>query len=283
MIGTVARAYEPGCKHDNVLTFESKDQGWRKSEAISVMCCAIAPHAFAEGLPNLSQGQEAERSLAGIWICELAELSFMDRATAEHAKAYLSKKHDRVRDPFARRYVKRPRTVSFAGSTNQAQFIRDNTGGRRFWVFRLRKPIDLQSLREVAPQLWAEAVAAYKAGDPWYLTDPKVISDAATAQWQRVEREGLDELIASSVIEGLMALDDDGVSNWRTQSFDVWRLVFPKSEPSEYQKISKAFAGALDRCGFERKTSGGKSWVTIGPRLAEAIRQAKKSAKGPYP
>jgi putative DNA primase/helicase len=59
--------------------------------------------------------------------------------------------------------------VVFVGTTNEATFLNDPTGARRFWPVTVGQ-IDLEKIREDRDQLWAEAVEAFKAGEPWWLS-----------------------------------------------------------------------------------------------------------------
>ena len=273
MVGTVARAFQPGCKHDHVLTLEG-GQGFGKSNAVRVLASAIAPHAYREGLPPLTQGQEAEIALCGVWVCELAELSFMDRATTEHIKAFLTRVSDSFRPKYGRRNITVGRTCSFGATTNQGTYVRDATGARRFWVFRVGKRIDIEALREVAPQLWAEAVAAYKGGESWWLTDASTLRDAEASQWRRLERDGWDELIADKLIDPLSEGKLGEPSEFYEQALNVWRIVSPEAE-TEFNKYARAFSDALVRSGFEKKQSGGRSMWRVSAALLGRINQAR--------
>ena len=88
-------------------------------------------------------------------------------------KAFLTRRYDDFRPPYQRRNVQTPRQCVFTGSTNDQQYLRDPTGNRRFWPVRLSTPLsdaDLAALEGARDQLWAEALAAYRAGEPWHLT-----------------------------------------------------------------------------------------------------------------
>lgn len=268
MIGTVARAYEPGCKHDAVLVMQG-GQGVGKSSAIRELVEAVAPGAFMEGLPPLDRGVEAERAIMGVWVCELSELACLSRAETEAVKGFLSKRYDDIRHPHEKRMTKVPRTVSFCGTTNQREFIRDSEG-RRFWTFKVRHKIDVDRLSRDAPQLWAEAVTAYKAGEAWHLMDDDVVRMASASQGRRLERDGWDELIEVLIIEPMLEGKFGPVEQFDMQALELWELVRP-GEAVEFSRTCKAFSQALIRAGLAKRLSGGKSmWRPSDETLAQS-------------
>lgn len=269
MVATVARAYEPGCKHDAVLVMQG-GQGVGKSSAIRELVVSVAPAAFLEGLPSLDRGVEADRAIMGVWVCELSELACLNRSETEAVKGYLSRQVDDIRHPHEKRMTKVPRTVSFCGTTNNQSFIKD-TEGRRFWVLKVRRKIDIGRLRRDAPQLWAEAVAAYKAGEPWYLEDAEIVRMASASQERRLERDGWDELIETRVVEPLLEGALGPAEQFDMQALHLWELVRP-GEAGEFQRSCKAFSQALTRAKFEARKVGGKSMWRASAELIERAR-----------
>lgn len=281
MIGAVKRAFEPGTKMDNLLVLDG-GQGLGKSNAVRTLACAIAPHTFMEGLPSLSNGSvEAERSLKGKWLCELAELAFMDKAASEGVKAFLTKQIDTYRSPFDKHTQKHPRTIAFAATTNQSQFVNDTTGARRFWTFTVGSEINNIALAEVADQLWAEAVVLFKAGEPHWLTNVEAIQQATAAQQTRLTRNGDVELIEEYIVAGLRK--EAGTSlrslvGFRETALNLFKMI-PSNEESSFSKNSKAFSNALLQCGFVKSAvrSGNKSWYEVGELLLLEIQESLKS------
>ena len=166
LIQMVARVMEPGCKADHTLVL-SGPQGQNKSTACRVLAGA---EYFSDTLPSITGDKtDAIRHLQGKWLVELAELAPSRKSEAEDLKAFLSGAIDRVRLPYARFDESFPRQCVFVGTTNDDQFLRDATGGRRFWPVAVGQVIDVEALASERDQLFAEAVAAYDAGEPWWL------------------------------------------------------------------------------------------------------------------
>jgi predicted P-loop ATPase len=179
LISAVARVYKPGCKADCALILEGP-QGVGKSTALA----AIMPTLewFSDEISDLGSKDSAQ-DLRGKWIIELAELSAMKRGDIERTKAFISRATDHYRPSYGRRSQDFPRQCVFAGTTNAETYFGDETGNRRFWPVKVGR-IDLAGLREVRDQLWAEVVAAFKAGERWWLTS-EVEKAAAEEQAER--------------------------------------------------------------------------------------------------
>jgi putative DNA primase/helicase len=162
LISAVARALDPGCKADHVLVLEGP-QGIGKSTAVGL----LGQPWTADSMPDLT-GKDAALQIQGCWIVELAELTSMARSDVEHVKAFMSRNIDRYRPPYGRNAVDRPRHCIFIATTNLQEYLRDETGNRRFWPVRCRR-IDVTRLRNDRDQLWAEAVHRWKLGVAWHL------------------------------------------------------------------------------------------------------------------
>jgi len=69
----------------------------------------------------------------GVWIIELSELDSLSNSDVGRIKAFMSRATDRFRPPYGMRLMESPRQCVFAGTVNQSTYLRDETGGRRFW------------------------------------------------------------------------------------------------------------------------------------------------------
>jgi predicted P-loop ATPase len=189
LISAVARVYEPGCQADHVLILEHL-QGEGKSTALRI----LGEPFFSDDIAELGT-KDASLATVGVWIVELPELDAMTRAEVSKIKAFVSRRTDRFRPPYGRRMIEAHRQCVFAGSVNHSEYLKDETGGRRFWPVECGR-IDLDALRRDKDQLWAEAKARYRNEEPWWLDTPNLIQAAAEEQEARYLADPWEGLIA---------------------------------------------------------------------------------------
>jgi predicted P-loop ATPase len=189
LISAVARIYHPGAKVDCCLILEGP-QGLKKSTALKT----IAGKWFTDQTEDLGS-KDSLMQIRGVWIVELAELDSMSRGDVGQIKAFMSCSADRFRPPYGRRLIESPRQCVFAGSVNQSSYLRDETGGRRFWPVACTR-ILIEELARDRDQLWAEAVVRYRAGSVWWLDSIELNQMAGREQSDRYEGDPWDDLIA---------------------------------------------------------------------------------------
>lgn len=181
LCGAIARIYQPGIKFDTMLTL-CGPQGIGKSTIFN----RLGGKWYSDSLTAVS-GKESYEQLQGCWIMEIGELSAMKKAETEAIKNYLSKCEDRYRQAYASRSEAFPRQTIFIGTTNQTQFLKDETGNRRFWVVDVSGKCERNLFDELTPEmvslLWGEAKELYRAGERLYLSkDEEALAKAAQEQ-----------------------------------------------------------------------------------------------------
>lgn len=204
LLGAVARIMRPGCKHDHILTLVGP-QGCRKSTTLA----KLGKSWFSDSLYTLS-GKDAYEQLQGYWIIEMAEMAATRKAELEQIKQFISKQSDSYRAAYARRTQEHPRQCAFFGSTNDDEFLRDPTGGRRFWpVVVTDKGRELTDglTEEIVDQIWAEVLTRYQAGEVWYLS-AEAEAMARKVQAEHTELNGKQGLI-ERYLEVLLPKDWD--------------------------------------------------------------------------
>jgi len=207
MTGAVARIYRPGCQLDTTLILVGS-QGVKKSSLFRAL--VEDPTWFSDTTIDL-RTKDVYQQLQGVWLYEVAELAALRGRDAESTKAFLTSRCDRYRPPYGRNVVRWDRQVAFVGTTNEAEFLDDSTGARRFWPVRVGAP-DVASIARDRAQLWAEAVEAYKAGAEWWLTpeqDEELTDSQQTYQradsWGDIIGEYLAREGQSATVRDIMA------------------------------------------------------------------------------
>ena len=97
-------------------------------------------------------------------------------------------------DNVAMRLVESPRQCIFAGTVNHSTYLRDETGGRRFWPIACGR-IDVDGLARDRDQLWAEAKARFENGAVWWLETADLVQMASDQQIDRYEGDPWEEVI----------------------------------------------------------------------------------------
>ena len=189
LISAVARVYQPGVKADCCLILEGP-QGAKKSTALRT----LAGEYFTDELADLGS-KDAALQTRGVWIIEIAELDSLTRSEVARIKAFMSRAADRFRPPYGKHLVECPRQSVFAGTVNHSDYLRDETGARRFWPVACGR-IAIEALERDRDQLWAEAKARYDAGAVWWLDSGDLTLLAREQQAGRYDADPWQELIA---------------------------------------------------------------------------------------
>lgn len=168
MRGFVRRILEPGYKNDTMLILEGA-QGYRKSTFFRYL--VPSPELFNDSCHKLSQDEAVLRQLhAGPAIHEIGELAGFSRSSLQELKAFLSASTDQVRQLYKKPAMV-PRNFVFVGTTNDAEYLQDATGLRRFLPVEVLRPIDTQKVLQWRNQLYAEALWGLELGMPDYFTN----------------------------------------------------------------------------------------------------------------
>lgn len=231
-VAAVARVFNPGCKYDYCLIM-SGAEGIGKSTLLRVM----GGRWFNDSITTL-EGKEGMEQLRRAWVVELGELSGIKRSDVEQVKAHLSKQVDIYRAAYARRVLEHPRQCVFCGTTNEALFLKGDTGNRRFWVIpvvaELRKYKDWsEAIRRDRDQLWAEAVHYYKQGEPLYLSEEL---EAQAKQRQQDFNDNNDDPIVAMLDKYLNTLLP---VNWDTMDIQARRSYLRDPDPLQAEGTVK--------------------------------------------
>lgn len=144
-----------GVAAQGVLCLQGK-QGKRKTRWL--MSLVPGGRGWAkEGVILDPSNRDSKQQATDAWIVELGELDgTFRRSDQAHLKGFLTSRVDTYRKAYARTHESIARRTVFAASVNEAAFLLDDTGSRRYWSLPVDEcnpehGIDMQ-------QLWAQAL-----------------------------------------------------------------------------------------------------------------------------
>jgi Virulence-associated protein E-like domain len=253
LIAMVARVFNPGCQADYMLVLEG-DQGILKSSA----CRALAGEWFSDSLPRIDGDQvRLAMHLRGKWLLEVAELAAMLKGDPEGVKHFVSRQVEKYTPKYGRGEVTEPRQCLFIGTTNDDDYIKDPTGGRRYCPVKCTT-VDVEGLALAREQLFAEAVVRFRRGERWWPT----AEDEAKFFKPQQDKRQFDDALAERVREIIDPHDKDG--NPLPQTFDDDGK--PLSPPWEITLADLGGRLAFDNTKFDMRAQ---------KRVATILKDAK--------
>lgn len=167
----------------------------------------ISPFGMVGGVLHFGGGVTGDRDAViratSAAIVELGELdTTFSRSEQGALKNFLSTTEDKYRPPYGRHTLTVRRTTAFGATVNQPEILRDVTGNRRYWPIAIAGDIPPPENIEA---MWAEANAAWEAGESWFLTeDERDLHAVACALHMDVS--DVDDLMAKHFPVGFLTL-----------------------------------------------------------------------------
>lgn len=179
-LGMLERTYNPGSKHDEVVTLVSEEQGVGKSSFCEEI--AISPQFFKDGFDWASKEKVYVEETMFKFIVEASENVNMSLKTIDHINSMTAKANATTRLSYRTNAEDYPARHGFMSTQNNRKFLPYYPKGiRRFICIDVgmgEMPPEIY-IPEIRDQLWAEAKHYYKLGDKGKTTaeDIQAIKD----------------------------------------------------------------------------------------------------------
>ena len=258
------RVLMPGCQADMSVILVG-GQGAKKTTAVK----ALVPDLDLFVSIDLSKDEDdLARKMRGKLVGEIAELRGLMTKDLEGIKDWLTRTHEEWTPKYREFVTKFARRLIFIGTTNNPEFLIDTTGARRFLPVTVGSEIDVDGIRAIRDQLWAEAAALVMAGG---------------IQWQKAEQlaklehddyrviDDWEPLIKNYLFEDLFG-DMDGEQKSVVTTTEVLVAALRFDEKQIQRRETTRVAGILKTLGYERRkvrTENGIKWgyVPLVPLL----------------
>lgn len=282
--GLVKRIIEPGCKFDYVLVLEGP-QGWFKSTSLSV----LGSPWHVETVMS-TDSKDFFMLLSRNAIVEFSEGETLSRSEVKRLKSIITTLEDEYRKPYGRDIERSPRHCVFAMTTNQDEYLKDETGNRRWLPVKCINPADLKWLGENRDQLYAEAYhrVIKKKETTWDFPEEEIIA----LQQSRVIGDPYEEALFDWYAFKSQSLRDEGVT-----TLEAFQVVYTGNAAfgremtrATAMTISAAFRRVLFLEQRRTMLNGSRAWrwfpteqtqkeipITLGENLEEK-KEEQKSA-----
>ena len=190
----VARVMHPGVKFDYMMILEGA-QGIRKSTLLRELATIHGTAYFDDTIKVRELGNAATVSkFQGVLIVEFAELAGIGNKDMNELKAEITTTVDRAVLKYQNEPTEFPRQFVFAATINPTDgYLSDPTGNRRFLPVKVER-IDIAGVKAVKEQLFAEAAAAWKAGESLELNEYLFGAAKEAADERTTEHPWLSEI-----------------------------------------------------------------------------------------
>lgn len=154
LLNTACIAFNEGDGNtEGVLTLQGK-QGIGKTRLIR----KLIPMYVKTGLELDPSDKDKIYQCIKYWVCELGELDSTFKRDLSKLKAFITEQSDEFRRPYGLAPIKYPRKTSFYATVNNEEFLKDETGNRRYWVIPVKK-INFELIDKIdIYKLWGEVM-----------------------------------------------------------------------------------------------------------------------------
>ncbi len=197
-----------GAQVDFMLVLEG-EQGRGKTSAVREL---FGAEWYAESMESPS-GKDFYQSLRGRWCVEIGEMDSFTKADVTKVKQAITSRFDTYRPSYGRVARSFRRECVFVGTTNEHEYLRDASGGRRFLPVVVDH-VDIAGITAQRDQLWAEAVKLFRDGYPWWQLPADAVEQQeerfAEDSWQGIIQRWLAGKMMDSAYPSRIALAGNG-------------------------------------------------------------------------
>lgn len=231
---------------EGVLVLQGK-QGLAKTSFFRIM--SPFPRWFVEGAIIDMRDKDSQLKVLRTLIAELGELDGTLKKEQTSLKAFVTSAEDRIRKPFGRVETRSVRRTSFCGTVNPKEYLKDETGSRRWWTIPITH-VDKRTLfsmnRSFVNQFWFQIYHIYlKDPNGFRLTDAE--SQALQSENQSFEQPMKYEIELTELLD--FTIPFEHWEWWKTS--DLAKRISDRADPGH---VGRALKRVMARYGYDSTT-----------------------------
>lgn len=238
MLRTILCGLDERYFNKQTIVFQSDKQNLGKTS----LCRFLVPPVLnSYCIENIGIDKDSTIALASNFICILDELASLTRFEINALKAIMSKLYINIRHPYERRAKTSPRRISFIGSTNQTEFLTDDSNVR--WVCFRVDEIDWNYKIDIDVDiLWSHAFHLLRSGFQYEMTREEIEENEAFNDGFKIDTFEFEQL------QKYFSPASESDFHREMLSSELMHEVQMKCYP---KLNSKEFSRAMKRIGFQ--------------------------------
>jgi predicted P-loop ATPase len=199
---------------------------------------------------NINTDKDSLIAMCTNFIINMDELATLNKAEINALKSIMSKDVFKGRLPYGAREINLTRRANIVGSTNNTEFLSDETGSVRWLCFELVEKLNFNYKKDVdIDTIWAQAYHLYKSGFKYELTPAEIIENETANANHRIITTEQELIQATFTPSSKNALGS--IFKCATEIKIILAEKYPTERLSNLNNIGKA----LKVLGFKKETS----------------------------
>lgn len=276
LFGILARVYSPGMKFDYMIVLQGRQETGKSSFLKSL---AVRPEWYGSiGAAHMSDKKLLGEDAAGKIILEYEELDGITKKTVESLKATITRQTDQYRAAYSVLSEEHPRKYIIAGTTNQSQYLTDETGNRRYLPIPVMQAGFLSP--EIVNQVWAEAFRMFTEKKNSGELSRCLYLDKTVNEDANKYREDATRLICDDIMDAIRAyLDSVNLDSGEPlrDVLDPKKILPPKDSVTVLEVFNGVYE--LSKMPFDkaakiiRTTLKVLKWETTTQRFGQEVKR----------
>ena len=244
LVSAVRIAFNDGKQNNEGVLILHGPQGLGKTTWIKSLIPDLLHSYFKDGVSLDTNDKDSVFKTINKWIVELGEIDGTLKKDQASLKAFFTAQSDEQRRPYDKSMSKYPRRTVFFGTVNKDEFLKDETGDRRYWILPVTKIKRNFITQEELKDFWGEVMHMWKSNEEIHYLDTLELE----ILYRYNERFRVKSALDINIENGFAWNEPETTWTWKKSSEIIAKIKVP----------NKGIKAQLINCGaqYRRKKTG---------------------------